>query len=328
MESAFVRALDETASYRIEGRTLELRDAAGKPRVRLEARGKRRAEPVRTDQWTHDPPPARDLGRITLSVLAIGLVIAASLWVVWPFMAAGIWATMIVVATWPMMLAVQARLGGRRWLAVTVMTSAMLLVLVVPLTLAVATIVDHADEIVDWSKDLASATIPSPPDWVEELPLVGPKISTEWAKLAATSREDLTSQAAPYVRKVIQWFAGQAGGFGLTLLHLLLTLVITAILYATGETAALGVRRFARRLAAERGDSLVVLAGTGDTRGGARRRRHRDRAIARRRPRSRRARHSVRDACLPPSSSCCASRNWAPYSFSRLPSAGSTGAAM
>ena len=39
MESAFVRALDETASYRIEGRTLELRDAAGKPRIRLEARG-------------------------------------------------------------------------------------------------------------------------------------------------------------------------------------------------------------------------------------------------------------------------------------------------
>ena len=210
---------------------------------------------------THDPPSARDLGRITLSVLAIGLVIAASLWVVWPFMAAGIWATMIVVATWPMMLAVQARLGGRRWLAVTVMTSAMLLVLVVPLTLAVTTIVDHADEIVDLSKELASATIPSPPDWVEGLPLVGPKISTEWAKLAATSREDLTSQAAPYVRKVIQWFAGQAGGFGLTLLHLLLTLVITAILYATGETAALGARRFARRLAAERGDSLVVLAG-------------------------------------------------------------------
>jgi heat shock protein HslJ len=39
MESAFVRALDDTASYRIEGSTLELRDAAGKPRLRLEARG-------------------------------------------------------------------------------------------------------------------------------------------------------------------------------------------------------------------------------------------------------------------------------------------------
>jgi len=39
MESALLRALDQTESYRIRGTTLELRDAAGAPRVRLEARG-------------------------------------------------------------------------------------------------------------------------------------------------------------------------------------------------------------------------------------------------------------------------------------------------
>src|SRR5262247_2830806 len=133
------------------------------------------------------PTPARDLGRITLSVLAIGVMILACLWVLSPFLGATVWAAMIVVATWPMMQIVQARLGGRRWVAVTVMTVAMLLLLVVPLTLAVSTIVDHADDIVDWSKDLASATIPSPPDWVQDVPLVGSKISAEWAKLAATS---------------------------------------------------------------------------------------------------------------------------------------------
>ena len=41
----------------------------------------------------------------------------------------------------------------------------------------------------------------------------------------------------------------------------MLTLVIAAILYTTGETAASGVRRFARRLAGDRGDDSVVLAG-------------------------------------------------------------------
>jgi predicted PurR-regulated permease PerM len=43
--------------------------------------------------------------------------------------------------------------------------------------------------------------------------------------------------------------------------HFVLTVVITAILYAQGETAASGVRRFARRLGGGRGDSSVVLAG-------------------------------------------------------------------
>ena len=97
------------------------------------------------------PPPNRDLARTTLAVLFIGLMIAASLWVLQLFIGATVWATMVVVATWPMMLAVQARLGGRRWLAVVVMTTAMLLVLVVPLVVAVATIVDHADDIAGWA---------------------------------------------------------------------------------------------------------------------------------------------------------------------------------
>jgi predicted PurR-regulated permease PerM len=71
----------------------------------------------------------------------------------------------------------------------------------------------------------------------------------------------LTAQAAPYIRQALTWFAGQAGSLGLMVLHFLLTLVITAILYTNGEVAGMGVRRFGRRLADERGENAVVLAG-------------------------------------------------------------------
>ncbi|HEX9684777.1 MAG TPA: AI-2E family transporter YdiK [Burkholderiales bacterium] len=207
------------------------------------------------------PPPSRDLARITLAVLVIGLMIVACLWILQPFLAATVWATMIVVATWPMMLGVQARLGGQRWAAVAVMTFVMLLVLVAPIVLAVATIVDHADEMVAWSKAVVAAGIPSPPGWVEQVPLVGERIAREWRQLAATPSADLVARATPYARQAVQWFAAQAGGFGLMLLQFLLIVVITAVLYSMGETAARGVRRFARRLADERGESSVVLAG-------------------------------------------------------------------
>ena len=206
-------------------------------------------------------PAGREIARITLGVLFIGLLIGASLRVLQPFLGALVWATMIVVATWPMMLAAETRLGGRRWAAVLVMTTIMLLLLVVPLTIAILTIVENSDTIVAWVQSLASFTVPPPPQWVADLPLVGSKLSAEWAALAAASREDLTTQAVPYVRAAIQWFAGQAGGVGLTLLHFLLTVVMTAILYANGEAAALGARRFGRRLADDRGESSVVLAG-------------------------------------------------------------------
>lgn len=205
--------------------------------------------------------PTRDLPRITLAVLFIGLLIFASLWVLQPFLAATVWATMVVVATWPMMLAVQRRSGGRRGLAVAVMTLAMALVIVLPVLLAVGTIVNHAGEISDWVKAAVSSGVPEPPAWVEKIPLVGPKILGEWQRLAATSHEELAAQAAPYVSKAMQWIAAKAGSFGLLMMNLLLTVVIAAILFAKGETAANGVRRFARRLAAERGDASVVLAG-------------------------------------------------------------------
>jgi predicted PurR-regulated permease PerM len=208
-----------------------------------------------------DPTPARDLARITLGVLAIGLMMVASLWVLWPFAAAMVWAAMIVVATWPMMLAIESSVGGRRWLAVCVMTLVILLIVVVPLLLAVVTIVDHSEDIADWTRSAIEAGMPAPPAWVENVPLVGQKIAGEWQKLAATSREELVAQATPYARTVARWLAGQAGGFGLMVVHLLLTIVITAILYATGEHAAKGVRRFAHRLAEERGEGSVVLAG-------------------------------------------------------------------
>ncbi|HXV10934.1 MAG TPA: AI-2E family transporter YdiK [Burkholderiales bacterium] len=207
------------------------------------------------------PPPSRDLARITLAVLVIGLMIVACLWILQPFLGATIWATMIVVATWPMMLGVQARLGGRRWAAVTVMTVVMLLVLVVPIVVAVATIVDHADELVAWAKAVAASGIPTPPQWVQQVPLVGEKIAKEWQLLAATPAADLVARATPYARQAVQWFAARAGGFGLMMLQFLLIVIITAILYSMGETAVRGVRRFARRLADERGESSVVLAG-------------------------------------------------------------------
>ena len=65
--------------------------------------------------------PERDLARIVFLVLFIGALLAATLWILRPFLGAIIWAVMIVVATWPVMLRMQRAAGGRRWVAVTVM---------------------------------------------------------------------------------------------------------------------------------------------------------------------------------------------------------------
>jgi predicted PurR-regulated permease PerM len=208
------------------------------------------------------PAPARpwDITRIVLAVLSIGGLIAASFWVLRPFLPAVVWATMIVVATWPMMRAVQTRLGGHRSLAVVVMTLLMLVIVVAPIAVAVMAIVEHAGEMVAWSRSLVDQGIPEPPAWVSDFPVVGHRIAAEWRRLAATRLVDLAPQATPYLKDIARWLLGQVGGLGALLLHLLLALIVSAILYARGDEAAAGVLAFARRLAGESGAHVAVLS--------------------------------------------------------------------
>jgi predicted PurR-regulated permease PerM len=158
------------------------------------------------------------------------------------------------------MLRLQARLRGRRGLAVAGMTVLLLLVIIVPFTLAVVTIAERADDIAAWGKSLATFTVPPLPGWVGGIPIVGPKISETWGQYAALNPEELSAKLTPYAGKALSWFAARAGSIGTMILEFLLTVIISAILYANGETAASGVRGFARRLAGQHGEDAVSLS--------------------------------------------------------------------
>ena len=58
-----------------------------------------------------------------------------------------------------------------------------------------------------------------------------------------------------------QWLAGALGSFGMLAFHFLLTVIIAVVMYSQGEAARAGLIRFGRRLAGERGEGVVVLAG-------------------------------------------------------------------
>ena len=205
--------------------------------------------------------PHQDLTRSTLAVLFIGALIAASFWVMRPFLPAITWAITLVVATWPLMLQVQHHAGNRRSLAVLVMTLALLLMLILPFWLAISTIVANLDEIADLARSVLSLRVPPPPGWLSQVPLVGAPVTQAWAQLTSAGVRELAPRLTPYAGEVSQWFASAIGSLGGTFLQFLLTVAIAAILYAGGERAAATAVRFGRRLGGDRGEMAVVLAG-------------------------------------------------------------------
>src|SRR5262245_8201668 len=205
-------------------------------------------------------PRTPDITRVVFAVLFIGALVLLSLRILAPFLPATIWATTIAVATWPLLMKAQALLWNRRSLAVAVMTGALLLVFILPFSMAVGAILAHTDTITDRLRSLMTLELPPPPDWVATLPLVGERIATAWRELGGEGGRWLLTELRPYLSNVAVWFASSLGNVGGLFLQFLLTVVITGIFYASGEAAAEEVRRFAERLAGAQGDRAVKLA--------------------------------------------------------------------
>jgi predicted PurR-regulated permease PerM len=208
-----------------------------------------------------EPNREPDLTRTTVGVLFLVALAVASVWVMRPFLLPLIWATTIVIATWPLLETVQRRLWGRRPLAAAVMVLLLIAVFLVPASGAIAVVLANADAIgaqIEWLRTL---TLPEPPAWIAELPMFGESLAASWSRLAADGPTGLGQQLAPYARDFAEWLLSQLGRFGMLLVDFLLTTVLAAILYARGEIAGGAVRRFAGRLAGPRGEAATDLAG-------------------------------------------------------------------
>lgn len=201
-----------------------------------------------------------DLARNTLAILCMLGLIGLSLWVLLPFLAATVWATMIVVATWPWLQTLEARFGNRRLPAITVMTLGLLLLLVLPLWLAIDTIAEHADALGAATQALVANGLPAAPAWLAGVPLIGERLAGLWQQFAAGGAPGLVAKVTPYAADTGKWALAQVGGLGGMLIQFLLIVTIAAILYGSGEGGARLVRRFGRRLAGERGENAIILA--------------------------------------------------------------------
>ncbi|HEX5817385.1 MAG TPA: AI-2E family transporter, partial [Gemmatimonadales bacterium] len=196
-----------------------------------------------------------------VSVLVVLLLAGTSLWILAPFLPAFIWGATIAAATWPLLLTLERRLGGRRGRAATAMTLVMLLVFFVPLLVLVTSLVDHAGDVASMGAELARSGLPTAPAWVHGLPLVGSRIAEKWDGMAAMPGNELMGVVKPWLAQASSWLLAKAGGLVMLMLQFLLTVIITTLLFLHGEKAAAAAIAVARKLGGDDGEELIVLAG-------------------------------------------------------------------
>src|SRR5258708_24837492 len=132
-----------------------------------------------------------------LLACVLALVVGA-LAVLRPFLPAILWATIIVVATWPIMLRLQKLFGGRRSLAIVAMSTGLLLAVIGPVVLLLGTLVARLPDLRELGNRLLAGPWPGPPPWLARPPYCTPLAAPWQPGRAARPRPPAASHRPPH----------------------------------------------------------------------------------------------------------------------------------
>src|SRR5262245_11245407 len=101
-----------------------------------------------------------------------------------PFLGLIIWSIILAVTLYPVHQALARRVGGRQWLASTILVVAAVLLLVVPPALLMNSFADSVRNFID-SVQNNTLEIPPPRAGVEDWPIVGERVHELWSRAHA-----------------------------------------------------------------------------------------------------------------------------------------------
>ncbi|MXP56335.1 AI-2E family transporter YdiK [Pantoea sp. Mhis] len=200
-----------------------------------------------------------DLPQLLFSLIFILIMIIACLWVIQPFILSFTWASIVVIATWPIIMRLQNILWGKRILAIVTMTILILLLFIIPVALLVSSLIDNTGPALVW---LNQGHLVFPQlNWLNDIPILGKKLYFSYKKLINGGGAPIVQQLQPYIGRTTGFFVAQAGHFGRFMVHLILMLLFSVLLYWRGENVGYIIRHFAFRIGGRCADATVLLAG-------------------------------------------------------------------
>jgi predicted PurR-regulated permease PerM len=197
-------------------------------------------------------PPVLRAPLITRGLLL--LILSAGVYFFHGFLVPALAALIIGFATWPLYYRLVARCKGSTTLAASVAILVVLLVLVVPLSVAMHYAIREASEFVRWAIEANRSGAPVPA-WIEALPWIGPQLATYWREHLSEPQalgewmQLLSGQHFGNISRTVLKTAGDLFSLFLLVLFMLITLFFV---YKDGARIAAQLDRVGEHLLPER----------------------------------------------------------------------------
>jgi predicted PurR-regulated permease PerM len=199
----------------------------------------------------------RIAGLAALSLLVLGAIV-----VLRPFVAAGLFAAVFVLATWPLYSRLRKAVRGSDTWAAAIATLLLIVLVVLPFAWLVQNAIDRVPGWFAVARGWVVEGLPPPPPWLQRIPLAGALIDQYWRDFAADpgALRDLGRRLIEVGREPLV-AAGSVIGEGI--LQLALANFIGFFFYRDGEKLVSSLRAGIERLAgALAGEMIATVEAT------------------------------------------------------------------
>jgi len=195
--------------------------------------------------------------RILMGLLLGGVAIGC-VWVLMPFTTALLWAGILVFTTYPVFTWLRHHLRLKRGWAAGLMVLLTAVVLVLPIGVAAPNSGDDVAHLRIAVMGWLRAGLPDAPQWVFDIPLIGPTVGelvNHWAADISAMLEALRPYYGIVVESSINVLLGIANG----VVNFLLALFIGFFFYVYGDRIATRLRQILYRIAGPQADHLIRI---------------------------------------------------------------------
>jgi predicted PurR-regulated permease PerM len=194
------------------------------------------------------------LATVALSVLGAGCLL-----VIWPFLSALVWAAILSTTSWGVLLWLRKLVRGHRGVAAALMTLLVTVCLFGPVLAVSLALADNVAELGHAATQVARNGLPDAPAWLRQIPLIGQTMFDYWQQFVHDGPRLMAElQKLAQMAQASVLAGGRVAGKGVV--DIGLSVFLAFFFFLHGEALATRLRMALVRLAGRRAHHLLDIA--------------------------------------------------------------------